>query len=106
MRTPGLGLKRLSSTSGVFPIDWTRSPYLPPHGRLSRRGSSTSGSVGRRPPGSAPRLGERAPEAQLEDVRPDLLPPLRTVRREAVATVEGIRARVVRERPHRRLREA
>src|SRR5215210_6904806 len=40
MRTPALGLRRLSSTSGVFPIAWTMSPYLPPHGRLSRRGSS------------------------------------------------------------------
>src|ERR671931_149 len=39
MRTPGFGDKRLSSTSGVCPIAWTMSPYLPPHGRLSRRGS-------------------------------------------------------------------
>src|SRR3954447_2108175 len=39
MRTPGLGENRLSSTSGVWPIAWTMSPYLPPHGRLSRRGS-------------------------------------------------------------------
>src|SRR4051795_9622973 len=39
MRTPGFGLNRLSSTSGVLPIAWTMSPYFPPHGRLSRRGS-------------------------------------------------------------------
>src|SRR3954449_9022197 len=39
MRTPGLGDRRLSSTRGVCPIAWTMSPYLPPHGRLSRRGS-------------------------------------------------------------------
>src|SRR4051794_25234803 len=39
MRTPGFGLNRFSSTSGVWPIAWTMSPYLPPHGRLSRRGS-------------------------------------------------------------------
>src|SRR5436305_7751345 len=32
MRTPGLGLRRLSSTMGVWPIDWTMSPYRPPHG--------------------------------------------------------------------------
>src|SRR5829696_3700333 len=44
MRTPGLGLRRRSSTSGVFPIAWTMSAYLPPQGRLSRR-SSTSESV-------------------------------------------------------------
>ena len=41
----GLGLSLRSSTSGVFPIACTMSPYLPPHGRLSRRGSSTSESV-------------------------------------------------------------
>src|SRR5918994_2404019 len=41
MRTPGLGLSRRSSTSGVLPIAWTMSPYLPPHGLLSRRGSIT-----------------------------------------------------------------
>src|ERR671923_371030 len=45
MRTPGFGLSRLSSTSGVLPIAWMMSPYLPPHGRLSSRGSSTSESV-------------------------------------------------------------
>src|SRR5919201_2659808 len=39
MRTPGLGENRLSSTSGVWPIACTMSPYFPPHGRLSRRGS-------------------------------------------------------------------
>src|SRR5947208_11325117 len=39
MRTPGLGDRRLSSTSGVWPIAWTMSPYFPPQGRLSRRGS-------------------------------------------------------------------
>src|SRR5688572_9747056 len=42
---PGLGLSRLSSTSGVFPIGWMMSPYLPPQGRLTRRDSSTSESV-------------------------------------------------------------
>src|SRR5215218_6494362 len=49
MRTPGFGLSRRSSTSGVWPIAWTMSPYLPPHGRLSRRGSNTSKSVARYP---------------------------------------------------------
>src|SRR5437763_15548255 len=39
MRTPGFGESRRSSTSGVWPIAWTMSAYLPPHGRLSRRGS-------------------------------------------------------------------
>jgi hypothetical protein len=29
----------------VLPIAWTMSPYFPPHGLLSRRGSSTSESV-------------------------------------------------------------
>src|SRR4051794_32493093 len=42
MRTPGLGLSRLSSTSGVLPIAWTRSPYRPPHGRFCRGGTVTS----------------------------------------------------------------
>src|SRR4051794_12934143 len=45
MRTPGLGDMRLSSTSGVCPIAWTMSPYFPPHGLLSRRGSITSKSI-------------------------------------------------------------
>src|SRR5215204_1051535 len=45
MRTPGFGLSRRSSTSGVLPIAWTMSPYFPPQGLLSRRGSSTSESV-------------------------------------------------------------
>src|SRR3954471_15508895 len=40
MRTPGRGERRLSSTSGVFPIASTMSPYLPPQGLLSRPGSS------------------------------------------------------------------
>src|SRR5215210_4325833 len=52
MRTPGLGLSRRSSTSGVFPIAWTMSPYLPPQGLLSRPGSSTSESVVPGHPGS------------------------------------------------------
>src|SRR4051812_30374447 len=45
MRTPGFGLSRRNSTSGVLPIASTMSPYLPPQGLLSRRGSSTSESV-------------------------------------------------------------
>src|ERR687895_440914 len=45
MRTPGLGLRRRNSTSGVLPIAWTMSPYLPPQGRVSSPGSSTSESV-------------------------------------------------------------
>src|SRR5918995_6222405 len=45
MRTPGFGLSRRSSTSGVLPIAWTMSPYFPPQGLFSRRGSSTSESV-------------------------------------------------------------
>src|SRR5215208_2734330 len=40
IRTPGRGESRLSSTSGVLPIASTMSPYLPPQGLLSRRGSS------------------------------------------------------------------
>src|SRR5205807_2655112 len=39
MRTPGLGAKRRSSTSGVCPIASRMSAYLPPHGPLSSRGS-------------------------------------------------------------------
>src|SRR5438045_3569457 len=39
MRTPGFGERRFSSTRGVLPIAWTMSPYFPPQGRLSRRGS-------------------------------------------------------------------
>src|SRR4051795_8150417 len=42
MRTPGLGDRRFSSTSGVLPIASTISPYLPPHGLLSRSGPSTA----------------------------------------------------------------
>src|ERR671911_1815702 len=53
MRTPGFGLRRRSSTSGVLPIAWTMSPYFPPHGLLSRRGSSTSESVVVGSPGGA-----------------------------------------------------
>src|SRR5918999_2042219 len=45
MRTPGFGLRRRNSTSGVLPIAWTMSPYLPPHGLVSSPGSSTSESV-------------------------------------------------------------
>src|SRR5919198_487598 len=40
MRTPGLGESRLSSTSGVWPMASTMSPYLPPQGLLPRSGSS------------------------------------------------------------------
>src|SRR5438128_11210028 len=39
MRTPGLGERRRSSTSGVCPIASRMSAYSPPHGRLSSRGS-------------------------------------------------------------------
>src|SRR5437764_11528776 len=39
MRTPGFGDRRLSSTRGVCPMACTMSPYFPPQGRLSRRGS-------------------------------------------------------------------
>src|ERR671930_883903 len=39
MRTPGFGERRLSSTKGVCPMACTMSPYFPPQGRLSRRGS-------------------------------------------------------------------
>src|SRR5918999_1647880 len=45
MRTPGFGLRRRNSTSGVLPIAWTMSPYLSPQGRVSRPGSNTSESV-------------------------------------------------------------
>src|SRR4051794_8511659 len=50
MRTPGAGDRRFNSTSGVWPIAWTMSPYLPPQGLLSRPGSITSKSVARNPP--------------------------------------------------------
>src|ERR1700730_7087549 len=36
-RTPGFGLRRFSSTSGVWPIAWMMSPYRPPQGLFSRR---------------------------------------------------------------------
>src|SRR4051812_6854375 len=46
MRTPGLGDRRLSSTSGVLPMASTMSPYVPPQGRLRSMGSTiTSESV-------------------------------------------------------------
>src|SRR5215213_11600925 len=45
MRTSGLGLSERNRTSGVLPIAWTMSPYFPPHGRLSSRGSKASESV-------------------------------------------------------------
>src|SRR4051794_37190686 len=41
-RTPGLGLRRRSSTSGVLPIACTMSAYRPPQGRFSRGGTDTS----------------------------------------------------------------
>src|SRR3954468_23703704 len=41
-RTPGLGLRRRSSTSGVLPIACTMSVYRPPHGRFWRGGTDTS----------------------------------------------------------------
>src|SRR6185436_11131783 len=47
MRTPGFGANRFSSTRGVCPIAWTMSPYLPPQGRFSSPGSTTSKSVAR-----------------------------------------------------------
>src|SRR3954451_961822 len=45
MWTSGLGLSERSRTSGVLPIAWTMSPYFPPHGRLSSRGSKASERV-------------------------------------------------------------
>src|SRR4051794_18633656 len=45
MRTPGLGERRLSSTSGVLPIAWMMSPYRPPHGRFCSSCAIASGSV-------------------------------------------------------------
>src|SRR3954466_10014492 len=76
MCTPDLGLSERSSTSGVLPIAWITSPYFPPHGRFSSRGSKASESVvlllqhhsvGIRVPGRAAaqqpqRLGAGAPE--------------------------------------------
>src|ERR1700761_842824 len=48
-RTPGFGLRRFSSTSGVWPIAWMMSPYRPPQGLFSRRSAAiASGSVARR----------------------------------------------------------
>src|ERR1700742_345046 len=45
MRTPAFGESRRNSTSGVLPMHWTMSAYLPPQGRLSRPGVATSESV-------------------------------------------------------------
>src|SRR5436190_20237269 len=46
MRTPALGGRRGSSISGVFPIDWTMSPYRPPQGRfLNRSAAITSRNI-------------------------------------------------------------
>src|SRR5437016_5143999 len=58
-RTPGLGLSRRSSTSGVLPIAWTRSAYRPPQGRFSNGGSGTSPRI---VPGLPPR-STRAPRS-------------------------------------------
>src|SRR5262245_24531884 len=72
MRTPGFGLSRRSSTSGVFPMAWTMSPYLPPQGLLSSWDSSTSESV---VPGSVHhhgvvvRVRRRAAAQELERFR-------------------------------------
>src|SRR5438552_4891268 len=66
--TPGLGDSRGSSTSGVFPIDCTMSPYRPPQGRLlSRSAAITSLNIAAsaaraRAPGAAARARHlRAP---------------------------------------------
>src|SRR5919106_5966698 len=64
MRTPGLGLSRFSSTSGVLPMASTMSAYLPPHGRSVRRGSTiASESVARGfpPPGHGGQDDDRVP---------------------------------------------
>src|SRR3954453_16782438 len=45
MRTPGLGERSLSSTSGVLPIAWTMSPAGAPHGRFCRCCAIASNSV-------------------------------------------------------------
>src|SRR4051812_14796403 len=91
MRTPGFGLSRLSSTSGVFPIASTMSPYLPPQGRLSRLGSSiASESV---VPTSGPAI------THLEQVRPGLLAALRAVPAQTMALVDAVRAGVRGEGP-------
>ncbi len=46
IRTPGLGDRRGSSTSGVLPIDCTMSPYRPPQGLfLSGWAAITSGNI-------------------------------------------------------------
>src|SRR3954467_11213275 len=64
-RTPGLGLSRLSSTSGVLPIAWTRSPYRPPHGRFWRGGTGTSKRIVKAGARLAPALTAR-PDLRLE----------------------------------------
>src|SRR5829696_1443456 len=58
MRTPGFGDSRLSSTSGVWPIAWTMSAYLPPQGRFSSSGPSIASeriATGREQPTYPPR---------------------------------------------------
>src|SRR5829696_8964575 len=59
MRTPGFGDNRLSSTSGVWPIAWTMSPYLPPQGRFSSSGPSIASEriAWRRSPGASDAAG-------------------------------------------------
>src|SRR3954452_3420778 len=69
-RTPGLGLRRRSSTSGVLPIAWTMSVYRPPHGRFCRGGTDTSRRI---VPGLTVRStralkGRAGPELALDDL--------------------------------------
>src|SRR5215212_9418772 len=72
----------------------TMSPYLPPHGLLSRR-PSTSKSVAA--------VLERPPVAHLERTGRELAPLPRAVALEAEALVEGVGALVLVERPERGL---
>src|SRR4051812_8377245 len=64
-RTPGLGLSRLSSTSGALPIAWTGTPYRPPPGRLWRGGTGTSKRIVKAGARLAPALSA-SPDLRLE----------------------------------------
>src|SRR5215210_1365514 len=98
MRTPSLGESRLSSTSGVLPMACTMSPYLPPHGLLSRRPTKASESVAL----SRVRL-ERPPVPHLESARRELAPLRGAVAAEPERLVEGVCPVVLVERPQRDL---
>src|SRR5205085_10548245 len=70
MRTPALGERRGSSISGVFPIDWTMSPYRPPQGRfLNRSAAITSQNIATSPGRVLAVARARAPRARAAPAR-------------------------------------